>query len=274
MKQFHGNGTQISQTPATSPRPNSSPAVTARAPNSKYRSLQTAQSNVLKKQPSYREYNFQATTPYFNQLSTQPVPDTVQAYQSTSFMNSATHTIQNPVYCYGAAVPYCPIPTSDANIIMPSSAFPTQTNMPSYSTYDAYPPNYTYFPMPVHVALHPHLANGTAGPTTKPSYLSNNASPSPRGHGSASSGGGATRGSNSPKDGSSSPSSHPHRPEEKTQSDKRAHARIRSSQKARSAQTPPKHEAQGVGESHQMSPTEKSPRDLVKEAPTCEVVPV
>lgn len=276
MKQFHGNGTQIAQTPATSPRPNSTPATAARAPNPKYRNLQTAQSNALKKPQSYREYNFQTVPPYFNQLSTQPIPDTIQAYQPTSFMNTATNTIQNPVYCYGAGVPYCPIPTSDANIIMPSSAFPTQTNMSSYSAYDAYPPNYTYFPMPVHhVALHPHLANGTAGPTAKPSYLSYNAGPSPRGHGSAPSGMGAMRGSNPPKDDSSSPTSHSHRTEEKiTQFDKRAHTRTRSSQKARSAQISQKYEAQGVGESHQISPTVESPRDLVKEAPTSEVAPV
>ena len=279
MKQFHGNGTgtPIAQTPASSPRPGSTPPTVTRAPNPKYRSLQTAQSNIQKKQPPYRDYNnFQTgPPPYFNQISSQPIPDSIQAYQSTSFMNTASNAIQNPVYCYGSAVPYCPIPTSDANIIMPSSAFPTQTNMSSYSPYDAYPQNYSYFPIPVHVALHPHLANGTAGPTTKPSYLSYNAGPSPRGHGSAPSGMGAMRGSNPPKDDSSSPTSHSHRPEEKTTHfDKRAHTRTRSSQKARSAQISQKHEAQGVGESHQISPTVESPRDLVKEAPTSEVAPV
>ena len=278
MKQFHGNGTgtPIAQTPASSPRPGSTPPTVTRAPNPKYRSLQTAQSNIQKKQPPYRDYNnFQTgPPPYFNQISSQPIPDSIQAYQSTSFMNTASNAIQNPVYCYGSAVPYCPIPTSDANIIMPSSAFPTQTNMSSYSPYDAYPQNYSYFPIPVHVALHPHLANGTAGPTTKPSYLSYTAGPSPRGHGPVPAGMGAVRGPNSPKDESSSFISHPHRAEEKTQFDKRAHTRTRSSNKARSAQSPRKNEAQGLGlgESHSTSPTVEPPRVLVDAAPTSEMV--
>lgn len=245
MKQFHGN--QVTQPSPSVSRPNSANAPTSSRPShQKFRSIHSAPSSVKSTNPPYRDFNFPAGPPYYNHSPTsQPGPEVLQPYPSASY-HSPPNILPNPVYCYAATGPYGPLPTSDTNVILAPSAFPAQSNVPTYSSYDSYPPNYTYFPVPAHIALHPHLASGTAGPTTKPSYLSYSNGPSSRMQCSIPQGMGASRAPDSKEE---SPSFISHRVDDKAQFDRRAYARNRGNTKARSANAP-RHVAQGIGESN------------------------
>ena len=251
MKQFHGN--QVTQPSPAASRPNSANAPTSsRSSHQKFRSIHNAPSPVKSITPPYRDFNFSAGTPYYNQPpSSQTGSEVLQPYPPTSY-HSPPNILTNPVYCYTATGPYGPVPTSDTNVILAPSAFPTQSNGPTYSSYDSYPNNYTYFPVPAHIALHPHLSSGTAGPTAKPSYLSYNTGPSSRMQCSLPQGMGPSRPPDSSKVENASFISQ--RTDEKNQFDKRAHARNRGNTKARSANAP-RHVAQGIGEGNLITET-------------------
>lgn len=268
MKQFNG-----AQAPSAPPSPKSSSPSTPtqpRSPSSNYHTSQSLVTIAKSRTPQHREFAFQSgSQPYYSQPAITPSgSEPPHAYFPTPYMNTPSNILPNPMYHYTAIGQFCPAPTSDINLVMPPSAFPTRTAIPTYTAYDSYAPNYTYFPVPLHMAIHPHLIKGTAGPTAKPSYLSYSVKPAARMPGHV----GTFRGSTSSKDDSTPP--HQRRSEDKAFADKRAFARSRSINKTRLDMLPTKHVAQGIGETGEPLTTTEALGDTEATAYSSKIVSV
>lgn len=174
MKQFHGNHaaqitTQISRTKSA---PTSSP----RNANSTYRNAPGTSKPSSKPNALYSDFNFKSGQPYYNQ-SVGPSGSEVMIYPPAPYMNSMTNILTNPACFYPSAGPYGPVPLGNTSVILPPTAFPSQTNMRSFPPYDAYSPAYQFFPMtlPHQMPSHTHL--GSTSDSFQGNYTSD---PAPR----------------------------------------------------------------------------------------------
>lgn len=161
MKQFHGNhatqiATQISRT-------KSAPTSLPRNTNTTYRNAPGSSKSGTKSNASYSDFNFKNGPPCFNQSMGSLTSPENMIYPPVPYINSMGNIVPNSAYFYTSAGPYGPMPLSSPSVLLPPTAFSSQSNMRSFPLYDAYSPGYPFFPvsnqMPSNTQLGPSLEN-------------------------------------------------------------------------------------------------------------------
>ena len=188
MKQFHGNhatqiATQISRT-------KSAPTSLPRNVNTTYRNGPGSSKSSIKSNALYSDFNNKNGSPYFNQSMGSLAGPESMIYPPVPYVNSMGNIVPNSAYFYTSAGPYGPMPLSSPSVLLPPSAFSSQSNMSSFPLYDAYSPGYPFFPVTNQMPSHTHI-----GPALESYHGNYSSDPVPRAPGVPAAGSGRGRAS-------------------------------------------------------------------------------